>query len=340
MGRGEWYRWDKKDTTDDYLSLPINFVRKRWGLDRMMVCTMLWHIRERQVGEIQLVILPGQGVRLHYRFNGEPVESLVRFTTTAQHLGGVRHWWVCPRCGRRCGVLYGGRYFWCRQCRNLTYATTQQGGSLVDTIDNKLYRLRKKLQATDRNIMDGPPLQKPPHMHGRTFDRLCQEWINLLQVRRTAMLSEMVDLLHRHGQDLGLDVSPEDVRKEAKFEWEMHKQDPAHVSRWELRRRYAALLDPSPKRKRPERLTLGELAQRAEVPYAFAREVQTQGLIAPDAGRTKRRKRYRPKLASWLGKLHTLREAGLTWEEIRDWTQRRFAPGHEHERAWPAGVAK
>ena len=40
-------------------------------------------------------------------------------------------------------------------------------------------------------------------------------------------------------------------------------------------------------------------------------------LIQPDRGRGQRKKRYRKKLASWLGKLHTLREANMSWPEIR-----------------------
>jgi hypothetical protein len=89
--------------------------------------------------------------------------------------------------------------------------------------------------------------------------------------------------------------------------------------------------------ERPERLTLGELATQAGVPFAFAKEAVQEGLITPDKGRTHRAKRYRPRLATWLGKLSTLRSAGYTWDDILDWTKRRWDPGHDHERKWPAG---
>ena len=30
----------------------------------------------------------------------------VRITTTPCHFGGVRYWFQCPRCDRRCAILY------------------------------------------------------------------------------------------------------------------------------------------------------------------------------------------------------------------------------------------
>src|SRR5690606_1838138 len=75
------------------------------------------------------------------------------------------------------------------------------------------------------------------------------------------------------------------------------------------------------------------------VPYAFAKEAQAEGLIRPDGGRGTRVRRYRPKLATWLGKLHRYRAAGMEWEAIRDWTRRRWLPGHDHERQEPGDLA-
>ena len=87
--------------------------------------------------------------------------------------------------------------------------------------------------------------------------------------------------------------------------------------------------------ERPEKLTLGELAKAAGVPYAFAKEAQAQVLIRPDRGRETRVKRYRSRLANWLGKLHGLRDEGYDWDELRAWSARRFQPGYEDERKRP-----
>ena len=47
--------------------------------------------------------------------------------STPLHFGGVRWWFSCPRCWRRCAKLYlRGSLFGCRVCLNLTYESCQE----------------------------------------------------------------------------------------------------------------------------------------------------------------------------------------------------------------------
>jgi hypothetical protein len=51
------------------------------------------------------------------------------FTSTSCRYGGVRWWFRCPTCTRRCAVLYRPTYrhrFVCRQCNHLTYTSAQE----------------------------------------------------------------------------------------------------------------------------------------------------------------------------------------------------------------------
>jgi hypothetical protein len=60
-------------------------------------------------------------------FLDERLVYVFALTSTAQHLGGVRWWWVCPDCGRRAAVLYApcGLYWCCRRCANhITYPSS------------------------------------------------------------------------------------------------------------------------------------------------------------------------------------------------------------------------
>lgn len=75
---------------------------------------------------------------LEYRVGGEPFRYPITLEATGCHLGGVRWWFRCPlsragvACGRRVRKLYfGGRYYGCRQCLNLTYRSSQESDARV-----------------------------------------------------------------------------------------------------------------------------------------------------------------------------------------------------------------
>ncbi len=84
----------------------------------------------------------------------------VTMSQTPCRYGGVRHWFHCPTCQRRCEVLYlrFGR-FACRQCNRVAY-TSQRGGPL-DRLQHKL----TKLQNTKGE-------HRPRGMHHKTWERL------------------------------------------------------------------------------------------------------------------------------------------------------------------------
>jgi hypothetical protein len=59
----------------------------------------------------------------------------IELTDTPCRYGGKRYWFICPLskngryCGRRVGVVYGiGKWFGCRHCGELAYASQMRGG--------------------------------------------------------------------------------------------------------------------------------------------------------------------------------------------------------------------
>jgi hypothetical protein len=54
------------------------------------------------------------------------IDEFVPFRYTPTRFGGHRQWLMCRRCGRHCRLLFGGRYFRCRQCHGLTYASRNE----------------------------------------------------------------------------------------------------------------------------------------------------------------------------------------------------------------------
>jgi hypothetical protein len=106
----------------------------------------------------------------------EPKRNCARMSTTPCRFGGVRHWFHCPTCGRRCEVLYMrfGR-FACRKCNRVAY--TSQRGDALDRLTHKLHKLRARMD-------DG----RPRGMHRQTWDRLIEEMCDV-ETRAESLLA-------------------------------------------------------------------------------------------------------------------------------------------------------
>ena len=53
------------------------------------------------------------------------VTERIPLLTTPGTFGGIRPWFACPGCGKRCAVLYElGGHFRCQECHHLTYGST------------------------------------------------------------------------------------------------------------------------------------------------------------------------------------------------------------------------
>jgi len=87
---------------------------------------------------------------------------------TACNYGGRRPWWLCPCCGRRVAVLWGGSTYACRHCHRLAYQSTR------NSPDSQAFaradKVRKRLGWCAG--IAHPPGDKPKGMHQKTFERL------------------------------------------------------------------------------------------------------------------------------------------------------------------------
>lgn len=96
---------------------------------------------------------------------------------TRCNYGGSRPWFRCPRCSRRCAVLYPGwiGIDWaCRTCLDLAYRSQRLDDE--ERLRWKAMRLRMRLgELPLLPILDAPMPEKPPRMHRRTYERLVAE---------------------------------------------------------------------------------------------------------------------------------------------------------------------
>lgn len=140
---------------------------------------------------------PVSRILLSYRtcYEGGPwedVEERVSVIWTPCHYGGARPWLSCPKCDRRCQVLYcHGTRFVCRNCARLLYQT--QTEKLADRLVTKSWRIRKRLGQEGGGIFDFFP-EKPKGMHWKTYYRLKEQ-------AREAEYEDMLLAAKRFGLD-------------------------------------------------------------------------------------------------------------------------------------------
>jgi hypothetical protein len=107
--------------------------------------------------------------------NGQ--HQTIRLESTRTAFNGLRWWYSCPHCTRRCGALYWTQSaIACRLCLNLHYASQSETPK-----DRQLRRMRKERYAVwgesepdINNLFIAPHLfPKPDGMHWRTFEERC-----------------------------------------------------------------------------------------------------------------------------------------------------------------------
>jgi hypothetical protein len=116
------------------------------------------------------------GLRLRYRKGNQGgfTSEFIPICTTATPFGGRRHWFTCPKCTRRCRIVYGAEWFRCRLCLGAEYESKYQDVAM--TIAARRWRIRQRLEerndsSWNLSLDHGLP-PKPIKMHWKTYRRL------------------------------------------------------------------------------------------------------------------------------------------------------------------------
>lgn len=115
--------------------------------------------------------------------NAPPLAARVEFAHTASAgpaAGGLRPWFRCPSCRRRCAILLLFANGWgCRCCARggpLSYASSNASGDALKTAQERYERACRRM-GDKRPLPEllhcqWPPPPKPKGMHWRTYERL------------------------------------------------------------------------------------------------------------------------------------------------------------------------
>lgn len=161
-----------KRTTSGMWRLDVRWLNREGFLTPGWCSTVNWSRNGQKASSI-VIYAHEYHVVLKYRSRTpggewEDKEYNVALQWTACHLGGQRPWFLCPCCGRRVAVLWGGGIYACRHCHNLAYPCQREAP--YDRLLRRAFNLRDRLGWDDDY---GP---KPKGMHWKTFERLVREY--------------------------------------------------------------------------------------------------------------------------------------------------------------------
>lgn len=108
----------------------------------------------------------------------QDVGESVRIVRATCRYGGTRPYFICPgivngrACGRRVVKVYqAGRYFLCRHCYRLTYASQSEGQ--LDRALRRANKIRQRLGGEPGMVSRFP--ERPKGMWRRTYERLHEQ---------------------------------------------------------------------------------------------------------------------------------------------------------------------
>jgi hypothetical protein len=145
-GSGRWQLHTKATTVEYCRELDLGQLARSGAFVPWHTGSLRWLRGDEETSSIGYTVHPVGAdllLVLSYTFTAtkQAVEESVLLENMPMRFGGVRWWGRCPlvvegrHCRRRVRKLYlppGGRYFGCRSCYRLTYASAQEHDKRVD----------------------------------------------------------------------------------------------------------------------------------------------------------------------------------------------------------------
>lgn len=190
---GYYMRARNTNLTTDFMDLDIRQFKKKGWLENLGQRTLTWFKNNNPIGSINYKLSENE-ITLIYRTrkNSEEwqdVAEAIKLVSTPCNFGGERKWFECPNCTKKVLILYGGKFFRCRNCHGLVHPSVNE--SKLDRSSRALARYQSKLAPDlDLNALDGLDwLEKPKWMRYRTFYRMKAKGM----LKQKEMCQRMID---------------------------------------------------------------------------------------------------------------------------------------------------
>lgn len=165
-----------KRSTDNMHPLDIRRLHRAGRLTPGSPFSWQWSRGGNVVASISITVYTSASATLDYRtrkhgeWENKRYDVMVDWTPC--NYGGERPWWLCPCCGRRVAVLWGGGTYACRHCQQINYESTRTAESSKPF--DRAGKIRKRLgwvPGVAHGIGD-----RPRGMHMKTYLRLLQQY--------------------------------------------------------------------------------------------------------------------------------------------------------------------
>ena len=174
--------WRSKNFVEE-----TRFITSRWVKSHLQTLSkqplqVNWYQGKESLGSasVSLVSHNQLCVRYKYRRSCEgdwvSVTDFVPIQLSTCRYGGVRFWFICPKCGKRNAIIYVDTVVACRDCLGLRYQSEYE---------DEISRLQSKTQKIFDRI--GHDYVRPKGMHHKTYERLLSK-ANELQIRQDKLI--------------------------------------------------------------------------------------------------------------------------------------------------------
>lgn len=173
FGSGRWQLG--RNTTNDYRRLDVRRLQRDGFLKPGRTFDWQWKSGNKTMATVN-VHTEINKITLSYKHKSygnewKDVSYPVWLDWTWCNYGDWRAWFLCPGCGRRVAILYGGATFACRHCYKLAYPCQRE--TALDRVARRASRIRRQLGWEGGFF--SLPSGKPKGMHWNTFERLTHQ---------------------------------------------------------------------------------------------------------------------------------------------------------------------